>query len=295
LRHENLHLKHGANCRVTKGANYNWLILAHSAPPMLLHPQFNPIAFSLGPLAVRWYGLMYLVAFVQFILLGRYRIKTRPSLLNAEQLDDLLFYGMLGVILGGRLGQVLFYEPGYYFSHPFEIIAVWKGGMSFHGGFLGVLIALGLWSRKEHLNWLAITDFIAPLVPLGLAAGRIGNFINGELWGRVAPADLPWAMIFPQAGDMQPRHPSQLYHFGLEGLALFLILWLYSRQPRPRGAVSGAFLIGYGFFRFITEYFREPDDGIFGQSYTISMGQWLSLPMIAAGLVLLLLAYRKRA
>jgi len=262
---------------------------------MLLHPQFDPIAFSLGPLAVRWYGLMYLVAFVQFILLGRYRIKTRPSLLNAEQLDDLLFYGMLGVILGGRLGQVLFYEPGYYFSHPFEIIAVWKGGMSFHGGFLGVLIALGLWARKEHLNWLAITDFIAPLVPLGLAAGRIGNFINGELWGRVAPADLPWAMVFPQAGDMQPRHPSQLYHFGLEGLALFLILWLYSRQPRPRGAVSGVFLIGYGFFRFITEYFREPDDGIFGQSYTISMGQWLSLPMIAAGLVLLLLAYRKRA
>ena len=262
---------------------------------MLIHPQFDPVAFSLGPLSVRWYGLMYLVAFIQFILLGRYRIKSRPSPLNVEQLDDLLFYGMLGVIIGGRLGQVLFYEPGYYFSHPLEIIAVWKGGMSFHGGFLGVLIALGLWARKQHLNWFDITDFIAPLVPLGLAAGRIGNFINGELWGRVADASLPWAMIFPQSGDMQPRHPSQLYHVGLEGLSLFVILWLYSSKDRPRGAISGVFLIGYGCFRFITEYFREPDAGIFGQSYTISMGQWLSLPMIAIGLIMLIVAYRKRA
>jgi len=262
---------------------------------MLIHPQFDPIAFSLGPLSVRWYGLMYLVAFVQFILLGRYRIATRPSILNAEQLDDLLFYGMLGVILGGRLGQVLFYEPTYYLANPLEIVAVWKGGMSFHGGFLGVVIALGLWARKQQLAWLAVTDFVAPLVPLGLAAGRIGNFINGELWGRVADASLPWAMIFPQAGDMQPRHPSQLYHVGLEGLALFAILWLYARQARPRGALTGAGLLGYGVFRFITEYFREPDAGIFGQSYTISMGQWLSLPMILAGLTLLVVAYRKRS
>ena len=195
---------------------------------MLLHPQFDPVAFSLGPLAVRWYGLMYLIAFVQFILLGRYRIRTRPGLLTVEQLDDLLFYGMLGVILGGRLGQVLFYEPGYYLAHPLEILAVWKGGMAFHGGFLGVLVAMGLWSRKHRIAWFDITDFIAPLVPLGLAAGRIGNFINGELWGRVADPSLPWAMVFPQAGDMQPRHPSQLYHVGLEGLALFAILWIYS-------------------------------------------------------------------
>ncbi len=260
---------------------------------MLLHPQFDPVAIWLGPLPIRWYGLMYLLAFAQFILLGRYRIKTRPSIMTAEQLDDLLFYGMLGVILGGRLGQVLFYEPGYYFSHPFEIIAVWKGGMSFHGGFLGVVIALGLWARKLHLNWLAVTDFVAPLVPLGLAAGRVGNFINGELWGRVADASLPWAMIFPQSGDLQPRHPSQLYHVGLEGLALFAILWLYAGKSRPRGALTGAGLLGYGCFRFITEYFREPDAGIFGQSYTISMGQWLSLPMIAIGILLLVLAYRK--
>ena len=262
---------------------------------MLLHPQFDPVAFSLGPLSVRWYGLMYLVAFVQFILLGRYRIRTRPGLLTVEQLDDLLFYGMLGVILGGRLGQVLFYEPAYYLAHPLEILAVWKGGMSFHGGFLGVLAAMGLWSRKHRIAWFDVTDFIAPLVPLGLAAGRIGNFINGELWGRVADPSLPWAMIFPQAGDMQPRHPSQLYHVGLEGLALFAILWIFSSRPRPRSAVSGVFLIGYGTFRFVTEFFREPDHGIFGQSYTVSMGQWLSLPMVAIGIAMLVMAYRRKS
>ena len=279
---------------LSRGANYNRLILAHSALTMLLHPQFDPVAFSIGPLAVRWYGLMYLVAFVQFILLGRYRIKTRPGLLTVEQLDDLLFYGMLGVILGGRLGQVLFYEPAYYLSNPLEILAVWKGGMSFHGGFLGVLVAMGLWTRKHGRHWFDVMDFIAPLVPLGLAAGRIGNFINGELWGRAADPGLPWAMIFPQSGDMQPRHPSQLYHVGLEGLALFAILWFYSRRARPRAAVSGVFLIGYGAFRFITEFFREPDAGIFGQSYTISMGQWLSLPMILIGVAMVVLAYRKK-
>ena len=175
---------------------------------MLLHPQFDPVAFSLGPLSVRWYGLMYLVAFVQFILLGRYRIRTRPGLLTVEQLDDLLFYGMLGVILGGRLGQVLFYEPAYYLAHPLEILAVWKGGMSFHGGFLGVLAAMGLWSRKHRIAWFDVTDFIAPLVPLGLAAGRIGNFINGELYGR--PTDVDWCMVFPSGGG-ECRHPSQLY------------------------------------------------------------------------------------
>jgi phosphatidylglycerol:prolipoprotein diacylglycerol transferase len=262
---------------------------------MLVHPQFDPVALAIGPLAIRWYGLMYLVAFIQFALLGRWQIKHRQAALTVEQLDDLLFYGMLGVIIGGRLGQVLFYEPGYYLANPLEIAAIWKGGMSFHGGFLGVLAAMALWARKHAQPWLAITDFIAPLVPLGLAAGRLGNFINGELWGRLADPALPWAMVFPQAGDLQPRHPSQLYHVGLEGLALFVILWLYSRQPRPRGAVSGVFLIGYGSFRFITEYFREPDHGIFGTSYTVSMGQWLSLPMIAAGVLLLWLAWRKKA
>jgi len=262
---------------------------------MLLHPQFDPVAFSLGPLSVRWYGLMYLVAFVQFILLGRYRIRRNGGPLSVEQLDDLLFYGVLGVIIGGRLGQVLFYEPGYYLGHPLEILAVWKGGMSFHGGFLGVLAAMALWSRKHRVAWFDVTDFIAPLVPLGLAAGRLGNFINGELWGRVASPDLPWAMAFPQSGDLLPRHPSQLYHVGLEGLALFAILWLYSSRPRPRAAVSGVFLIGYGGFRFITEFFREPDHGIFGLSYSISMGQWLSVPMVVIGIAMVVMAYRRKS
>jgi phosphatidylglycerol:prolipoprotein diacylglycerol transferase len=156
------------------------------------------------------------------------------------------------------------------------------------------LIALGLWARKQNFNWLDVVDFVAPLVPLGLAAGRIGNFINGELWGRVTDPSLPWAMIFPQSGDMQPRHPSQLYHVGLEGLALFIILWLFASRPRQRGAVTGMALAGYGVFRFITEFFREPDAGIFGHSYTISMGQWLSLPMIAIGIALLIFAQRKQ-
>lgn len=262
---------------------------------MLVHPQFDPVALSLGPLSVRWYGLMYLLAFLQFIALGRLRIRRGLAPINAEQLDDLLFYGVLGVVLGGRLGQVLFYEPAFYLAHPFEILAVWKGGMSFHGGFLGVLLAMTLWAKKNTLRWLTVTDFIAPLVPLGLAAGRVGNFINGELWGRIADPSLPWAMVFPQSGSSDPRHPSQLYHVGLEGIALFAILWLWTAKPRPRGAASGVFLIGYGAFRFITEYFREPDHGIFGQSYTVSMGQWLSLPMIVAGIALLVFAYRRKS
>ena len=262
---------------------------------MLLHPQFDPVALSIGPLSIRWYGLMYLTAFVQFIWLGRMRIKAHPGFITVEQLDDLLFYGMLGVIIGGRLGQVLFYEPAYFAAHPLEVFAVWKGGMSFHGGFIGVLVGALLWARKCQFAWLDVTDFIAPLVPLGLAAGRVGNFINGELWGRITSPDLPWAMIFPQSGDLEPRHPSQLYHVGLEGIALFVILWLYTRQKKPQGAASGVFLIGYGTFRFITEFFREPDAGIFGQSYSISMGQWLSLPMLVIGIFLLLRAYRKPA
>lgn len=265
---------------------------------MLIHPQFDPVALSLGPLSIRWYGLMYLVAFIAFYLLGRHRIRQGKAASDGtpwseEELDDLLFWGVLGVVLGGRLGQVLFYEPAYYFSHPLEIVAVWKGGMSFHGGFLGVLIACAAWGRKHGKSFFTITDFIAPLVPLGLAAGRIGNFINGELWGRVADPSLPWAMIFPQV-DAQPRHPSQLYQAGLEGLTLFLILWFYSAKPRPRAAISGAFLIGYGIFRSVAEYFREPDAGIFGQSYVVSMGQWLSLPMVLIGLAMMMVAYRRR-
>ena len=261
---------------------------------MLVHPQFDPIALSLGPLSVRWYGLMYLAAFVSFIFLGRRRIAQglAPGW-TVEQIDDLLFYGVLGVVIGGRLGQVLFYEPAYYFAHPLEIVAVWKGGMSFHGGFLGVLAAFTLFARKTGKQWFAVADFVAPLVPPGLMFGRIGNFINGELWGRLADPALPWAMIFPQIDNL-PRHPSQLYQAGLEGLALFIVLWWFARKPRPLAANAAVFLGGYGFFRFIAEYFRSPDAGIFGQSDIISMGQWLSLPMMVGGIILLGLAYRRR-
>jgi phosphatidylglycerol:prolipoprotein diacylglycerol transferase len=264
---------------------------------VLIHPQFDPVALALGPLKVHWYGLMYLAAFLQFWWLGRQRILTHPQLANSgwtvRQLDDLLFYGVLGVIVGGRLGEILFYQPGYYLQHPLEILAVWRGGMSFHGGFLGVLVAMALYARKIGRTWFEITDFIAPLVPLGLAAGRIGNFINGELWGRVADPALPWAMVFPWVDNL-PRHPSQLYQAGLEGLALFVLLWWYSARARPRGAVSGVFLIGYGSLRWLAEYFRSPDDGILGLSFTVSMGQWLSLPMILCGLLLVVLAHRQR-
>jgi phosphatidylglycerol:prolipoprotein diacylglycerol transferase len=254
---------------------------------MLIHPQFDPVAIHLGPLAVRWYGLMYLAGFIAFLVLGKRRAKSQPwHGFTPEAVDDLLTWGVFGVIVGGRLGQVLFYEPGYYFSHPLEIVAVWKGGMSFHGGFLGVLVAMALWGRKHGKRFFDVMDFVAPLVPLGLFTGRIGNFINGELWGRVADASLPWAMVFPQV-DMLPRHPSPLYQAAGEGLLLFALLWWYSGRQRPRAAVSGMFLVGYGAARFLAEFFREPDAGIFGFSYVVSMGQWLSLPMIAVGIVLL--------
>jgi phosphatidylglycerol:prolipoprotein diacylglycerol transferase len=256
---------------------------------MLIYPAPDPVALSLGPLSIRWYGIMYLLAFL--CAWGLVFLRGRREDMAAA--DDLLFYAFMGIVIGGRLGQVVFYDPGYYFYHPLEILAVWKGGMSFHGGFLGVLLAMRLWARKYGKTWLESTDFIAPLTPLGLMFGRIGNFINGEIWGRVANPDLPWAMVFPHVDDL-PRHPVQLYHASLEGLALFFILWFYSGKKRPEGAVSGAFLLGYGVFRSLVEFFREPDHGIFGQSYTVSMGQWLSLPMIALGIFLLWRAYRKK-
>ncbi len=255
---------------------------------MLVHPDFDPVALQLGPLAVRWYGLMYLAGFLAFIWLGKRRAETQPWYgMSVADVDDLLFYGVLGVVFGGRLGQVIFYEPGYYLQHPLEILAVWKGGMSFHGGFLGVLAAMALWGHKRGKSFFAVTDFIAPLVPLGLMAGRIGNFINGELWGRVADPALPWAMVFPRVDNL-PRHPSPLYQAAGEGLLLFILLWWFSSRQRGTGAVSGMFLIGYGVLRFLAEFFREPDHGIFGVSYVVSMGQWLSLPMVLAGLWLVL-------
>src|SRR5438876_4861066 len=213
---------------------------------MLVHPQFNPVAFEIGPVAVRWYGIMYLIAFVLFAVLGK--IRARQNLLTGwhpRDVDDMLFFGVFGLILGGRLGYVIFYKPLYYLAHPLEILAVWQGGMSFHGGFLGVLIAMWLFAQRRDKRWLDVTDFVAPLVPLGLAAGRLGNFINGELWGRVT--GLPWGMVFESQGaGGAPRHPSQLYEFALEGLALFAVLWWFSSKPQHRGQVSAVFLIGYG-------------------------------------------------
>jgi len=248
---------------------------------MLVHPQFDPIAIRLGPLAIHWYGLMYLAGFLALLWLGKWRIRSNPTRgWTGQQLDDVLFYGALGVILGGRMGYVLFYQPAQFLSRPLEIFAVWQGGMSFHGGFLGVLLAMLLFARKHGKTWLALMDFIAPLVPSGLAAGRLGNFLNGELWGR--PTDLSWGMVFPQVDNL-PRHPSQLYEFGLEGIALFLILWFYSSKPRPVGAVSGLFLIGYGSFRFLVEFTRQPDSFLGFLALGLTMGQWLSLPMVLVG------------
>ncbi|MEO5694864.1 MAG: prolipoprotein diacylglyceryl transferase [Usitatibacter sp.] len=261
---------------------------------MLVHPQFDPIVFSLGPVAVRWYGLMYVIGFVAFIMLGKLRV--RRGLGNgmlASEVDDMLIYGVLGVILGGRIGYVLFYKPGYYLSHPAEILQIWAGGMSFHGGFIGVMLGIFIFCLVKKKPWLQTMDFVAPLVPIGLAAGRMGNFINGELPGR--PTDVPWGMWFPQHDPTQlARHPSQLYQFALEGLALFVILWIYSSKPRPTGAVSGAFLIGYGTFRFIAEFTRQPDDFLGLLGFGMSMGQWLSLPMVVIGIAMMAWSLRRK-
>ncbi|HLX22931.1 MAG TPA: prolipoprotein diacylglyceryl transferase [Usitatibacter sp.] len=259
---------------------------------MLVHPQFDPVVFSLGPLAVRWYGLMYVVAFIAFIVLGKWRVRHGlGNGLTERDVDDMLLYGVVGVILGGRLGYVLFYKPEFYFQNPFEMVKIWTGGMSFHGGFIGVLVGVAVYCRLHRLRWLSTMDFIAPLTPIGLAAGRLGNFINGELPGR--PTDLPWGMWFPQTDpDRIARHPSQLYQFGGEGLLLFAILWLYSSKPRPAGAVSGAFLVGYGTLRFLVEFTRQPDDFLGLLALGLSMGQWLSLPMIVIGIAMMLWAYR---
>lgn len=255
---------------------------------MLTHPQFNPVALTLGPVSIHWYGLMYLVAFVLFVALGRRHARRRPELgWDAHKIDDLLLYGMLGVVIGGRLGEVVFFQLPYYLENPLEIFAIWKGGMSFHGGFLGVLVAMGLYARRHGKSFWQVTDFIAPLVPTGLAAGRIGNFINGELWGRPVESAIPWAMTFPWV-DQIPRHPSQLYQAAGEGLLLFALLWWYSASPRPLKAVSAMFLVGYGSLRFVAEFFRTPDPGIFGTlALDLSTAQWLCVPMVGVGLVLL--------
>jgi phosphatidylglycerol---prolipoprotein diacylglyceryl transferase len=257
---------------------------------MLTHPQFDPVALSIGPLQIHWYGLTYLLAFGLFLWLAGLRVK-RPHFRQAgwtrRDVEDLLFFGVVGVILGGRIGYALFYKPGHYLVNPLEMLMVWKGGMSFHGGLLGVLVAMAVFARLRGRSFLQVTDLIAPCVPTGLASGRLGNFINGELWGRAADPSLPWAMVFPQSGSAIARHPSQIYQLLLEGLLLFAILWWYGQRPRAIGQVSGLFLLGYGCFRFIAEAFREPDSFLGLLALNMSMGQWLCIPMVVAGLWLM--------
>ena len=259
---------------------------------MLTYPDIDPVAVSLGPVAIHWYGLMYLIGFVGGWWLGVVRARRPESGWQTSEIGDLLFYVALGVILGGRVGYILFYNFGLFLDDPLMLLRVWQGGMSFHGGLLGVLLAMWLYGRKTGRSFFQVTDFMAPFVPIGLGAGRIGNFINGELWG--APTDLPWGMVFPFVDD-QPRHPSMLYEALLEGLVLFVVLWLYSSKPRPTRAVSGMFLLGYGVFRFGVEFVREPDAHIgYLAMQWLTMGHLLSAPMIVFGVLLLALAYRRR-
>jgi phosphatidylglycerol:prolipoprotein diacylglycerol transferase len=258
---------------------------------MLTYPHINPVALQLGPLKIYWYGLMYVLGFLGAWGLASYRAKKTKEWTH-EQVADLLFYGALGVIIGGRVGYVLFYNLPIFLQHPLSIFKVWEGGMSFHGGLIGVCLAMWLFALRFHKNLFDVTDFVAPLVPIGLGLGRIGNFINGELWGRIS--DVPWAMVFPNGGP-NPRHPSQLYEFFLEGVILFIILWIYSAKPKPRMAVSGMFLICYGFFRILVEFFREPDMQLgYLLSGWFTMGMLLSLPMVVVGSVMLYFAYKNR-
>ena len=249
---------------------------------MLVFPNFDPVAFSLGPLKVHWYGLMYLLGFIVAWLLARWRVRHYRLNWTDEQIGDLIFFAAVGVILGGRLGYMLFYGTEQWLANPLAFFKLWEGGMSFHGGLLGVAVALALFARKVNKPFLEIADFVAPLVPLGLAFGRMGNFINGELWGRVT--DVPWAMVFPNS-DGQPRHPSQLYELGLEGIVLFILVWWYASKVRKPGRVSGIFLIGYAISRLVVEGFRQPDPQLgYLAFHWLTMGQLLSLPMVLAGI-----------
>ena len=259
---------------------------------MLQYPHFNPVAFEIGPLKVHWYGLMYLVGFIAAWWLALYRARKPSSGWNAPQIGDLIFYAAIGVIVGGRVGYMLFYDFFNFIHNPLILFRVWDGGMSFHGGLLGVGVATWIYARTHQKHWVNVVDFAAPLVPVGLAAGRLGNFINGELWGRVTT--VPWAMVFPKAGPL-PRHPSQLYEFLLEGVLLFVILWWFSSTRRPPFAVVALFLVCYGCFRFSAEFFRQPDwpSGFIAFGW-LTMGQLLSFPMILIGCIALWWVYRHK-
>lgn len=258
---------------------------------MLIHPEIDPVLLSIGPLKIRWYGLMYLFAFLSAWGLARYRIKKQNLPWTSEQLSDLIFYGAMGVVLGGRIGYMVFYQWHSLLIKPLSLFYVWQGGMSFHGGLLGVLFALLLFSKKEKKAFFEVTDFVAPLVPIGLAMGRLGNFINGELWGRVT--SMPWGMVFPGVDNL-PRHPSQLYELFLEGILLFAILWIFTSKPRSRYASSGLFLLLYGCFRFFIENFRQPDAPLGFIAFNwLTMGQLLSFPMLIMGIFLMIRSMKK--
>lgn len=260
---------------------------------MLTYPKIDPVALQLGPLAIHWYGLTYLAAFALFMLLANLRLKHEPfasvrgdRAWTRKDIEDMLFLGVLGTVIGGRIGYCLFYKPEYYLANPLQILFIWQGGMSFHGGMLGVVLSQVWFARSRGKPFWQVMDFVAPCVPPGLGMGRIGNFINGELWGRPADPSLPWAMVFPQSNTMLPRHPSQLYQFLLEGVLLFIVMWLYARKERKPAQVSAVFLIGYGIVRFAAEYFREPDSHLGTLALNMTMGQWLCVPMIIGGVLL---------
>jgi phosphatidylglycerol:prolipoprotein diacylglycerol transferase len=261
-------------------------------PGMLRYPAIDPVALSLGPVDIYWYGVMYAVGFGLAWWLGRLRAARADTPVAPAQMDDLLLFGAIGVVLGGRIGYALFYSTDGLLADPLALLRVWEGGMAFHGGLIGVIVMMAIYARRQRIGALALGDFVAPLIPPGLAAGRLGNFINAELWG--APTQLPWGMVYPPLGP-EPRHPSQLYELALEGILLFVVVWTFSRHPRPAGAVTGLFLAGYGTARFMVEFVRLPDAHIgYLWGGWLTMGQALSLPMIGAGAALWVWAHRNR-